>query len=174
MNKTITLSLLLALGTAATLQAKPNMVMKKESLEKMAKMAGEASPYYRAKKEAFPKDYFLASQNLPFLVGVALFHPESDRLKLNKEQLKAIVALKNTTVPAAMKAAKKIKTQELALADAILKQGEDPAKLDAMVDTIASERAALTKAHLRCIARMRQILSPEQFATLLQLASKKQ
>jgi len=174
MKKTVALGLLLALGASTSLQAKPNMTMKKENLEKIAKMAGAPGPYYRAKKEAFPKDYFLVSQNLPFLVGIALFHPESDRLKLNEKQLEAIVALKNTTVPAAMKAAKKIKTQELALAEAVLEKGEDPAKLYAMVDTVASERAALTKAHLRCIAEMRQILSPEQFATLLQLASKKQ
>jgi len=172
MKKTFPLTLGLTLATAALLQAAPNMVMKKESLEQTAKMAGAPSPYYRCAKEDFPKDYFLVSQNLPFLVGAALFHPQSDRLKLSKKQLDAIVKLKNETVPAAMKAAKQIKAQELALADAVL-SGEDPAKLDARVDTIASERTALSKAHLRCIATMRQILSPEQFQTLLELASKK-
>jgi len=171
MKKTFSLTLSLFLA-ATSLQAAPNLTMKKESLEKTAQMAGAPSPYYRCEKEAFPKDYFLVSQNLPFLVGVALFHPQSDRLKLSKEQLDAIVKLKNETVPAAMKAAKQIKTQELALADAVL-SGEDPAKLDAQVDTIASERTALSKAHLRCIAKMRQILSSEQFRTLLELASRK-
>jgi len=169
--QTIALGALLLAGT--TLSAKPNMEMNKEALKKMQQMAGEKSPYYRAKSEAFPKDYFLVNQNLPFLVGVALFHPQGDRLKLSPEQMKEIMALKKSTVPAAMKAAKQIKEMEKKLAAGILEEGKSPETLDPLVDKIAAARAALTKAHLRCIAKMRKILSPEQYRTLLELAASK-
>ncbi|WP_457606047.1 hypothetical protein [Nitratifractor sp.] len=170
MLKKSMIATMILLGLGSTLTAKPNMQMG-EGAKKLAQMAGKQSPYYRAKKEAFPKDYFLVSQNLPFLVGVALFHPDSDSLKLDKQQLDAIVQLKNSTVPAAAKAAKKIKAMETELADAILQGKKSPEELDPQVEEIAKARAALTRAHLRCIARMRQILSPEQFAQLLRLAS---
>ena len=49
-------------------------------MKKLQKITGGKA--LRAKREVFPKDYFLVSQNLPFLVGVALFHPNSDTLNI--------------------------------------------------------------------------------------------
>ena len=144
---------------------------KGEGAKKLAKMAGEKSPYYRSAKESFPKDYFLVSQNLPFLVGISLFHPNSDTLKLDKKQLEAIIKSKNTTVPVAVKMAKQIKAMELELAVASLDEKKDPKSLNELVEKISKARTDLTKAHLACIHNIQQILSDEQYATLLKLAS---
>jgi hypothetical protein len=143
-------------------------------MKKLAQMAGETSPFYRIKKETFPKDYFLVSQNLPFLVGTALFHPESDKLKLSKEQLDKLVEMKKTIVPVSAKMAKKVKGMEIELAKAILDTNATPDSQAKLVEDIAKAKADMTKAHLKCIDTVKHLLSPEQFKTLLDLASSKQ
>jgi len=163
----------LALIFSTTLIAQSNLEKNPEGMKKLAQMAGDKSPYYRAKKEAFPKDYFLVSQNLPFLVGTALFHPQSDRLKLTKEQLDKFVEMKKTIVPVSAKMAKEVKTMELALAKAILEENKTPDSQAELVDKIAKTKADITKAHLKCIDTVKHLLSPEQFTILLELASKK-
>ncbi len=173
MKKQIMIVAGLALLLSGNAMANPNLEKNPENIKKLQKMAGEKSPYYRAKKEVFPKDYFLVSQNLPFLVGVSLFHPNSDTLKLSKKQLEELIEMKNTTVPAAAKVAKQIKTMELELAKASLEEKKEPKSLDELVDKIAKARADLTKAHLDCIHKIQTILSDEQYATLLKLASSK-
>ncbi len=74
MKKIITITTVAVVFTSSVV-AKPNLQKNPENVKKLTQMAGEKSPFYRAEKEVFPKDYFLVSQNLPFLVGVALFHP---------------------------------------------------------------------------------------------------
>ena len=171
MRKQIMIITGLALLLSGNAMADANLEKNPENVKKLQKAAGEKSPYYRAKKEVFPKDYFLVSQNLPFLVGVTLFHPNSDTLKLEKKQLDALVEMKNTTVPAAVKMAKKIKTMELELAKATLEDKKEPKSLYELVEKISTARAELTKAHLACIHKVQSILSDEQYATLLKLAS---
>jgi len=163
----------LALILATTLTAQSNLQKNPEGMKKLAQMAGEKSPYYRAKKEVFPKDYFLVNHNLPFLVGTALFHPQSDRLKLTKEQLDKFVEMKKTIVPVSAKMAKEVKTMELELAKAILDENKTLDTLAELVDEIAKTKADMTKAHLKCIDTVKHLLSPEQFKILLELASKK-
>jgi len=170
--KKITLLTTLTVTLATSLFSQPNMQMG-EGAKKLAKMAGEKSPYYRASKEAFPKDYFMVNQNLPFLVGVSLFHPNSDQLKLTKEQLDKLVQMKNTTVPAAAKVAKQIKTMELELAKAMIEENKEPKTQYALVEKISKLRTDLTKAHLDCIYNIQKVLSPEQFKTLITLATQK-
>jgi len=170
--KTVALLTTLSLALSSFLLASPNM-QKGEGAKKLAQMAGEKSPYYRAKKEAFPKDYFLINQNLPFLVGVSLFHPQSDQLKLSKEQLDKLVVMKNTTVPAAAKVAKQIKAMELELAKAMIEEHKDPKSQYELVEKIAKLRTDLTKAHLQCIHDIQSVLSPEQFQILIKLATMK-
>ena len=170
--KKITLLTTLTVTLATSLFAQPNMQMG-EGAKKLAQMAGEKSPYYRASKEAFPKDYFMVNQNLPFLVGVSLFHPNSDQLKLSKEQLDKLVKMKNTTVPAAAKIAKEIKTMELELAKAMVEEHKEPKTQYALVEKISKLRTDLTKAHLDCIYNIQNVLSPEQFKTLITLATQK-
>ncbi len=170
--KTIALLTTLSLSLSTLLMAAPNM-QKGEGAKKLAQMAGEKSPYYRAQKEAFPKDYFLVNQNLPFLVGVSLFHPNSDQLKLSKDQLDQLVKMKNTTVPAAAKVAKEIKAMELELAKAMIEEHKTPESQYALVDKIAKLRTDLTKAHLQCIYDIQKVLSPEQFKILMKLATEK-
>jgi len=109
MNKKLIIIAGLALALSGNLIADATLNKGKEA-NKLAKMAGEKSPFYRASKESFPKDYFLVSQNLPFLVGISLFHPNSDTLNLDKKQLAAIVKSKETTVPVAVQIAKQIVT----------------------------------------------------------------
>jgi hypothetical protein len=171
MRKTVVATLAVAL--ISSLMAKPNLEMNPENLKKLAQMAGEKSPYYRAEKENFPKDYFLVSQNLPFLVGAALFHPESDKLKLTKEQLDKLVNMKKTIVPVSAKMAKRVKALELELAKNILEKNVTPESQAKLVDEIAKLKADMTKAHLSCIDTVKKLLSPEQFKTLLELVSNK-
>jgi len=161
----------LAIAVTSTLMAKPNLEMNPDNLKKLAQMAGEPSPYYRAKKENFPKDYFLVSQNLPFLVGTALFHPNSDKLHLTKEQLAKLVEMKKTIVPQSAKMAKKVKAMELELAKNIVEGNATPESQYKLVDEIAKTKAEMTKAHLQCIDTVKKLLSPEQFKTLIELAS---
>jgi cytochrome c len=170
--KKIALLTTLSLTLATSLMAAPNM-QQGEGAKKLAQMAGEKSPYYRAQKEAFPKDYFMVNQNLPFLVGVSLFHPQSDTLKLSKEQLDQLVKMKNTTVPAAAKVAKEIKSLETELAKAMVEEHKEPKTQYELVDKISKLRTDLTKAHLQCIYDIQNVLSPEQFQTLLKLATMK-
>jgi len=113
-------------------------------VQKLAKMAGEKSPFYRTAKESFPKDYFLVNQNLPFLVGISLFHQNSDTLNLDKKQLEAIIELKNSTVPKAAKVAKEIKAMELELAKASLDDKKEPKSLNELVEKISKARTALS------------------------------
>ena len=162
---------ILTLGMSA-LSAAPNLEVG-DGAAKLAKMAGEISPYYRAAKEDFPKDYFLVSQNLPFLVGASLYHPMSDTLKLDKEQLEAIIKLRDKTVPAAAKVSTEIKALETELAKAILEDKKEPKELGELVDKISGLRTALTKAHLECIHDVQQVLSAEQYANLLKVAATK-
>jgi cytochrome c len=170
--KKLVLITTLSLGLMTSLMAEPNMKMG-EGAKKLAQMAGEKSPYYRADKEAFPKDYFMVNQNLPFLVGVSLFHPQSDKLNLSKEQLDKLVKMKNTTVPAAAKIAKEIKTMELQLAKAMIEEHKEPKSQFELVEKISKLRTNLTKAHLQCIYDIQNVLSAEQFKTLITLATMK-
>jgi mono/diheme cytochrome c family protein len=170
--KKIALLTTLTLTFSISLFAQPNMQMG-EGAKKLVKMAGEKSPYYRASKEAFPKDYFMINQNLPFLVGVSLFHPNSDELKLTKEQLDNLLKMKNKTVPSAVKIAKQIKIMEFELANAMIQEHKEPKTQYELVDKISKLRTDLTKAHLQCIYDIQKVLSPEQFKTLMTLATQK-
>jgi hypothetical protein len=163
-----TMSLLLS----SSLIAQPNLEKNKESMKKLSQMAGEKSPYYRAQKEAFPKDYFLVNQNLPFLLGVALFHPHGDKLKLSKEQLNKLIEMKKA-VPALAKIAKEIKGLELEVAKAMIEEHKEPKSQYELVDKISKLRTELTKKHLECIYGVQKVLSPEQFKTLMTLATQK-
>jgi len=173
MRKKIILTTLVSIALSSTLVAKPNMEKSPEGIKKLAAMAGDKGPYYRAKKEVFPKDYFLVSQNLPFLVGAALFHPQSDTLNLSKEQLQKFAHMKKTIVPVSAKLAKEVKAMELQLAKSIVEDDKSPESLNELVDKIAKTKADMTKAHLKCIADVKKILSKEQFQTLIKLVSNK-
>ena len=167
----ITAALLMGLTTFG--MAKANMEKSPEGMKKLAAMAGDMSPYYRVQKEDFPKDYFLVSQNLPFLVGTALFHPNSDTLKLSKEQLTKLAEMKKTIVPISAKMAKEVKVMELELAKAIVAERKDPKTQKALVEKISDAKENMTMAHLDCIHTVQNLLSKEQFEILLKLASHK-
>ena len=170
--KRYALNAAIILSMALAANAEP--IMKENSCaKKLMKMKGEKGPYNHAAKEPFPQGYFLVNANMPFLVGTILFHPQGDTLKLNKKQLDAVVALQKKTVPEAAKAAARIKKMELELAESALGKNSDLTKLDTLVDEIARAKAELTKAHLRCIAKVKKILSEEQYRHLLELAKAK-
>jgi galactose-1-phosphate uridylyltransferase len=173
MKKQIILTSILSLALTSSLVAKPNMEKNPEGMKKLAQMAGEVGPYFRGKKEVFPKDYFLVDRNLPFLVGAALFHPQSDTLNLTKEQLQKLAEMKKTIVPASAKMAKEVKALELQLAKEIVVEKKDPKELYPLVDKIAKKKADMTKAHLNCIHDVQQLLTPEQFNKLIGLVSHK-
>ncbi len=82
----------------------------------------------------------MVSQNLPFLVGTALFHPESDKLKLSKEQLDKLVEMKKTIVPVSAKMAKKVKGMEIELAKAILDTNATPDSQAKLVRILPRQR----------------------------------
>ena len=173
MIKTILTTGIVTLALSTTLVAKPNMQKSPEGIKKLADLAGEKGPYFRGQKEAFPKDYFLVSQNLPFLVGAALFHPDSDTLKLSKEQLQKLGEMKKTIVPVSAKLAKEVKALELELAQKSVVEKKDPKELATLVDDIAKIKSDMTKAHLDCIHTVQGLLSAEQFDTLIKLVSHK-
>ena len=173
MTKKIILATVATVALTSALVAKPNMEKNPENVKKLAAMGGEMSPYYRGGKEAFPKDYFLVDRNLPFLVGTALFHPQSDSLNLSPEQIQKLVEMKNTIVPASAKMAKEVKAMELELAKEIIVEKKSPESLNDLVDKIAKAKADMTKAHLKCIHDVQQLLTPEQFDKLIQLVSNK-
>lgn len=173
MTKRLLLTAITTIALTSTLSAKPNMEKSPEGMKKLAAMAGEMGPYFRGAKEVFPKDYFLVSQNLPYLVGTALFHPKSDTLNLKPEQLKKLQEMKTTIVPVSAKLAKEVKALELQLAKEIVVDKKDPKELAPLVEKIANIKTTMTKAHLDCIHTVQGLLSAEQFDTLIKLASHK-
>ena len=130
---------------------------------KLVKMAGALGPFANA--EDFPKSYFLISQNLPFMVGLALHHPMSNTLKLTDEQKAKIKKIEESTVPVVVKSAKKIKEKEVALAQKLI-DGASVEEMEKMVDEISALRTILTKKHLVCTDKVRTILTPEQFEAM--------
>ena len=163
MKKIITLSL--ALGLVSSLMAEPNVPLDKKAMKaKIAKMAGEVSPFN--KNENFPKDYFLIPKNLPFALGLVLHHPESSTLGLSKEQIRLLSNMKKEKTPSIVKAGKEIKKMELALLD-LLEKGEGTNKdvtkeMSELVDAIAKKKAELIKAHLKCVIEVQNVLTKEQ------------
>jgi len=171
MKNTIVITVALIMGLTTLGMAKANIEKSPEGMKKLASMAGEMSPYYRVAKENFPKDYFLVSQNLPFLVGTALFHPNSDTLNLSTTQLEKLIEMKKTVVPVSAKLAKEVKAMELELAKAVVIDRKDPKMQKGLVEKIAEVKEKMTMAHLDCIHTVQNLLSQEQFKTLLKLAS---
>lgn len=161
----------LALAVAGqTVQAAP--VVEHQSFhKKLAEIAGQKGAF--AANERFPKDYFLVVKNLPFLVGLSLHHPASSSLNLTQEQVAAIKAIKEETVPGVLEQARMIKKLELELAQNIVFEQMPPKSQYDLVDDIATRQAALTKHHLVCIAKVRAVLTDEQFNTLVGYAAAK-
>jgi hypothetical protein len=163
MKKIITLTL--ALGLSTVLMAEANIPVDKKAMkEKIAKIAGEPSPFN--KNENFPKEYFLIPKNLPFALGLVLHHPQSSTLGLSKEQIAELVQMKKDKKPAIVKSAKEIKNLELKLLNMLetnegnqTKVSDDMSKL---VDEIAAKKAELTKAHLQCVIDVQNVLTKEQ------------
>ncbi|MCH9814749.1 MAG: hypothetical protein K0U47_12495 [Epsilonproteobacteria bacterium] len=168
MKKVIVMSV--ALGLVTWLVAKTPTHTEDNLKQKIAKMAGEKGRF--ATHEMFPKDYFLISKNLPFVMGLVLNHPQSSTLELSDDQKKTLKAIKEKTVPIVLKEAKAIKTLELALADKIVK-GAKAADLSAEVEKIGALKIALTKKHLVCIEKSLAILTPKQLDKMMQYAGKK-
>ena len=169
MNRQTLISLLTA-GTlllATNTFAKPNLPPPVEDMQKLKKLAGNTGAF--TAKESFPKSYFLIGQNLPYLIGSALYHPSSSELNLSKKQIDDLVQLKKDLTPAIIEKAPKIKKLELEVADAIaLKyQAVKAETLYAKIDEIAKLQAALTKSHLICIEMVKAILTEEQYEELL-------
>lgn len=167
MKRVVTIGL--ALGLATALMAKPN-IDNSEAKANLTEIAGKKGMF--APHEVFPKDYFLISKNLPFLVSLTLHHPESSTLELTKEQIDKIQEIKGATVPVVIKSAKKIKALELALSDKMIK-GAKASDMGKEVDKIAALKAALTKAHLKCIQSVIEVLTKKQREMLLSYAGKR-
>ncbi len=138
--------------------------------EKITEAAGKKGIF--APNENFPKDYFLVTKNLPFMVGYALHHPQSSTLNLSQEQIDKIVAIKETTVPKVLEMAKKTKTLELELTDNMQSKDVDIEAQYPLLDEIAQLKLQLTKAHLKCIKSVRNILTDKQFEILKNYVSK--
>ncbi len=152
---------------ATTLFAKPNLPPPVEDVVKLEKLAGSAGPFVA--KENFPHDYFLVPKNLPFLVGLALYHPASSELELTKEQTDKIVTIKDELTKKATPIALKIKNLEISLMQKMVID-EQKAKAKDMyktLDEIAALRVELSKIHLDCIEGVRDTLSKEQFEDLI-------
>ena len=147
--------------------AEPNLPPPIADVVKMEKIAGDPGPF--VSKEDFPKGYLLITKNLPFLVGLSLYNSNSSNLELSQKQLDALLNIKKTVMPKMAKAATKIKALELEIVNEIALKYND-VKAETFfnkVDEIARLRADLTKSHLRCIAKVKTILTAQQFEELL-------
>ena len=138
-----------------------------QDVVKMEKMAGPTGAF--TTKENFPKDYFLMPKNLPYLVGMTLYDNSSAKLNLSKEQIEAILKIKEELLTKATKKALVVKKLELDMMQEIgLKHKSKKAtELYATVDKIAKLRAELTKIHLDCIEKVKAVLTPAQFEEML-------
>jgi len=164
--KKITLILAAILFTSS-LSAKPVLPPPVEDFVKLEKMAGDAGPF--TTKENFPKGYFLIPKNLPFLIGLALYHSASSNLELTQKQIDALVKYKNSATPKLAKKGLKIKMLELEIVQGIALEhnGAKASDFFDKVDEIAKLKAELTKAHLSCIEKVKDILTKEQYEELL-------
>jgi hypothetical protein len=165
MKKIMIISLL---AVTTTLMAKPNIDPTKMKAS-LVETAGEKGVF--AQNEVFPKDYFLISKNLPFLVGLTLHHPMSSDLNLSKEQIEKIQMIKGQLMPSIITSAKEIKSLEIALAQNMM-EGKKASDMLTAVDKIAALKTALTKEHLKCIESVLAILTEDQKKKLLEYAGK--
>jgi len=167
MNILKNLLLASSLLMTSSLLAKAVLAPPVEDFVKLEKMAGDPGPFMG--KENFPKGYFLISNNLPFLIGLALYHPASSNLELSKKQIDALVKYKNTATPKLASKALKIKKLELEIVQGIALSHNKAKASDFFdkVDEIAKLRTQLTKAHLKCIEYVKSILTDEQYEELL-------
>ncbi|TKI69509.1 hypothetical protein FCU45_05495 [Sulfurimonas crateris] len=158
---------LLSLVLNTTLSAEPNLPLPIQDAIKMEKLAGPAGAFVA--KENFPKDYFLVTKNLPFLVGMTLYDPSSSNLELSQEQIDAILKIKTELMADAAQKALVIKKLELELMQKVSFKHKTPpmSELYPSVDEIAKLRAELTKIHLGCIEKVKAVLTPEQFEEML-------
>jgi len=167
MGKFKTILISTSLIFVANTFAKPNLPPPIQDVVKLEKMAGDPGPF--TTKDNFPKDYFLIAKNLPFLIGLALYHPASSNLELSQKQIDALKKIKKTTTPKVAKAGLVIKRLELEVVnDIALKHNDLKAEtLYAKIDKIAKLQAELTKSHLKCIEKVKSILTDEQYEELL-------
>lgn len=154
----------LSVGVSAEDISKKNISSKQNNILKTQ------GPF--AVNDEFPQSYFLIPKNLPFMVGLTLFHPMNAFLDLSDEQVAQINKIKNKTSPIVTTKAKAIKAKELFLANAFI-EGASVSDMEKLVDEISILRTNLTKNHLICIEKVRSILTPEQFKTLQGYASSK-
>ncbi len=160
----------LGLAVSSSLAFADPVIPRGDFVAKLAKAAGAPGQFINT-KEKFPKDYFLVSNNLPFLAGLTLHHPMSSSLKLSKKQIKAITEIKKRTVPPIIKVSQDIKLLELKLAQNIAIDINSAKSQYELVDTISKLRTDLTKAHLQCINEVRAVLSKEQYQKMLKYAT---
>ena len=151
----------------STLTADATLPPPIQDVVKMEKMAGPAGPF--TTKENFPKDYFLMPKNLPYLVGMTLYDSSSANLNLSKEQIEAILKIKDELMAKAAKKALVIKNLELEMMKEVSFKlnSKKATELYPAVDEIAKLRAELTKIHLDCIEKVKAVLTPEQFEEML-------
>lgn len=163
----VTKATIFSLALSTTLFAEPNLPLPIQDAVKMEKLAGPAGAFVA--KENFPKDYFLVTKNLPFLVGMTLYDPSSSNLKLSQDQIDAILKIKKELMSEAAKKALVIKKLELELMQKVSFKHKSPkvSELYPMVDEIAKLRAELTKIHLDCIENVKAVLTEEQFEEML-------
>lgn len=156
-----------SLVLSSTLAADATLPPPIQDVVKMEKMAGPAGPF--TTKENFPKDYFLMPKNLPYLVGMTLYDSSSANLNLSKEQIEAILKIKDELMSKAAKKALVIKNLELEMMKEVSFKlnSKKATELYSDVDEIAKLRAELTKIHLDCIEKVKAVLTPEQFEEML-------
>ncbi len=163
----ITKTILTVAMLSSALVAEATLPPPVQDVVKMEKLAGPAGPF--TTKENFPKDYFLMPKNLPYLVGMTLYDNSSANLKLSKEQINAILKIKENLMSKAVDKALVIKKLELEMMQQISFKHKGPKAADfyPKVDEIAKLRAELTKIHLDCIEKVKAVLTPEQFEEML-------
>jgi hypothetical protein len=167
MTKLKTMLIASSLLVATAIFAKSTLPPPIQDFVKLEKMAGDPGPFVT--KEDFPKSYFLIPKNLPFLIGLALYHPASSNLNLTQKQIDALVKYKDKATPQLAKTALKIKKLELEIVSGMTLKHNKVKASDYFdkVDEIAKLQTQLTKSHLECIEHVKSILTDEQYEELL-------
>ena len=161
------LSLIVAVGLCSSIMAKQNVIVKEVS------KIGTQQGMFTDGKENFPKDYLLVHNNLPHLIKLSLYDPNRSILKLSQKQIDNLVEIQKKQFDKLINMSKKVKSLELQLAQNIAIDNNTAQSQYELVEQIARIRIDLTKIHLKCITKVRKILTKEQYKKLLTYAINK-
>ena len=121
------------------------------------------SPYVDGTQS--PRRYFLIATQLPFFIESCVKH--SEKIGLDKETLKEIRELMSKTKPQVVDNATIVKKLELEAINKMVDDKCDANEVDELFIKIAEQQLYMQRIHARCINKVQDILTAEQYAKLI-------